>query len=92
MVGVAPAGGALYGAVIPSPLAKRLCSSRVPNSWVLVWNHSSPESGFGASMSVPTWRGTQPLPSGGWCSAHAGTGLDSPLPTTPSKSLPSSGP
>ncbi len=52
MVGVAPSGGAFHGSVTPSAILNRLCSSIVPKSCVFVWYHSSPESGFGESMSV----------------------------------------
>ena len=90
MVGVAPGGGAFHGAVTPSPILNRLCSSSVLNSCVLVWYHSSPESGLGESMSVATVYGTtfRSAP----CSAHSGIGLVRSLPMTPSKVLPSSGP
>src|SRR5207342_2686584 len=90
MVGVAPGGGTFHGAVTPSPILNRLCSSNVLNSWVLVWYHSSPESGFGESMSVATVYGTT-LRSAP-CSAHAGIGLLRSLPMTPSNSVPSSRP
>ena len=52
--------------------------------------YSSPESGFGLSMSVATVYGTvfRSAPS----SAHSGIGFDRFLPITPSKVLPSSGP
>ena len=60
------------------------------NSWVLVWKNSSPESGFGESMSVATVYGTT-LRSAP-CSAHSGIGLVRSLPITPSKVLPSPGP
>src|SRR5580765_2246922 len=59
-------------------------------SWVLVWYHSSPESGFGESMSVATVYGT--LFRSAPCSAHSGIGLLSSFPITPSKDLPSPGP
>src|SRR6516225_4432870 len=59
----------------------------MPYSWVLVWKYSSPESGFGESMSVATVYGTT-LRSAP-CSAHAGMGLLRSLPMTPSKFLPS---
>ena len=52
MDGVAPGGGAFHGSVTASPILNRLWSSIVPNSWVLVWYHSSPESGLGESMSA----------------------------------------
>ena len=52
MAGVAPGGGAFHGSVTASPILPRLWSSIVPNSWVLVWYHSSPESGLGESMSA----------------------------------------
>src|SRR4249919_4342207 len=90
MVGVAPGGGTFHGAVTPSPILNRLCSSNVLNSWVLVWYHSSPESGFGESMSVATVYGTTLRTAP--CSAHAGIGLLRSLPITPSKFLPSPGP
>src|SRR5262245_17075004 len=90
MVGVAPAGGAFHGAVTASPILNRLWSSSVLNNWVLVWKYSSPEPGFGESMSVATVYGTtfrsEP------CSAHSGIGLLNSFPTTPSKVLPSPGP
>jgi hypothetical protein len=54
MVGVACGGGAFHGALAPSPILKRLWSSRVLKSWVLVWKYSSPESGLGESVSVAT--------------------------------------
>ena len=70
IVGVAPGGGAFHGAVTASPILNRLWSSSVLYSWVLVWKYSSPESGFGESMSVATVYGTT-LRSAP-CSAHAG--------------------
>jgi hypothetical protein len=54
MVGDTPGDGAFHGALTPSPILNRFCSSRVLNSCVLVWKNSSPESGFGESMSVAT--------------------------------------
>ncbi len=59
-------------------------------SCVLVWYHSSPESGFGESMSVTTVYGTT-LRSAP-CSAHSGIGFVRSFPITPSNVLPSSGP
>ena len=50
MDGAAPGGGAFHGSVTAWPILNRLWSSIVPNSWVLVWYHSSPESGLGESM------------------------------------------
>ena len=52
--------------------------------------YSSPESGFGLSLSVATVYGTT-LRSAP-CSAHSGIGFDRSLPMTPSNVLPSSGP
>ena len=76
--------------MIASPIWKRFSSLKMLYSWVLVWGYSSPESGFGLSMSVATVYGTT------WrsapCSAHSGIGFDRFLPITPSKVLPSSGP
>ena len=60
-----------------------------PNSWVLTWVNSSPESGFGASMLVATPYGTT-LRSAP-CSAHGGIGLDRSLPSTPSNEATSPG-
>ena len=54
MVGVAPGGGAFQGDATASPILNRFCSSMTLNNWVLVWKYSSPESGFGESMSVAT--------------------------------------
>ena len=52
MLGSAPGGGTFHGALTASPILKRLCSSSVLHSCVFVWKYSSPESGFGASISV----------------------------------------
>src|SRR6478672_1656453 len=90
MVGVAPGGGAFHGSVTASPILNLLWSSRTSKSWVLVWYHSSPESGLGESISVATVYGTT-LRSAP-CSAHDGIGLESSFPITPSNVLPSSGP
>jgi hypothetical protein len=90
MVGVAPGGGAFHGSVASSPSLNRFCASRVLNNWVFVWKYSSPESGFGASMSVATVYGT--ILRSAPCCAHSGMGLLRFLPITPSKFLPSSGP
>ena len=78
MVGVAPVGGAFHGSTTSSPSLKRFCSSRMLNNWVFVWNHSSPESGFGASMSVATVYGTTSRSAP--CSAQPGIGLLSSFP------------
>src|SRR6478672_2921705 len=90
MVGVAPGGGAFHGSVTASPILNLLWSSRTSNSWVLVWYHSSPESGLGESMSVATVYGTTRRSAP--CSAHSGIGLLRFFPITPSNVLPSSGP
>ena len=37
-----------------SPISNRFSSSTMLNNWELVWKCSSPESGFGESMSVAT--------------------------------------
>ena len=37
-----------------APTLKRFASSKMLKSCVLVWGYSSPESGFGLSMSVAT--------------------------------------
>src|SRR3974390_580899 len=90
MLGSVPGDGTFQGVVTAAPILKRLCSSSVLNSWVLVWKYSSPESGFGASMFVAIVYGTvfRSAP----CSAHYGIGLLRSLPTTPSKVFPSPGP
>jgi hypothetical protein len=90
IVGTAPGSGAFDGALTASPTLNRLSSLRMLNSCVLVWKYSSPESGFGASMSVATVYGT--VFRSALCSAHSGMGLLSSFPTTPSNVLPSSGP
>ena len=54
IVGSAPGSGAFQGSLTASPILHRLPSSSLLNSWVLVWKYSSPESGFGASISVAT--------------------------------------
>ena len=73
-----------------SATLKRFSSLKMLYSWVLVWGYSSPESGFGLSMSVATVYGTTLWSAP--CSAHSGIGFFRFLPITPSKVLPSSGP
>jgi hypothetical protein len=54
IVGSVPGRGTFHGAVTAAASLKRLCSSSVLYSSVFVWKNSSPESGFGACVSLVT--------------------------------------